>query len=169
MIVPPWALTVSYWLHMLATVAWLGGLAAVSLILIPALDKLADPQARLDILHRAQKRLDPLGWFSLLLLTGTGLVQMSASPAYDGFLSITNRWALAILLKHIVFLGMMGVSVFITWKAMPDLERAILRQSLGKAAQDIPQLMRRNVALIRLNLFLGAIVLIFTALARVSI
>jgi uncharacterized membrane protein len=54
MAVPAWALSISYWLHMLATVVWLGGLAAAGLIVHPLVARLADPAARLDQLHAAQ-------------------------------------------------------------------------------------------------------------------
>jgi uncharacterized membrane protein len=167
MTVPVWALSLSYWLHMLATVLWLGGLASFHLFLFPALRQIADPAARLQLFERAQKRLDPLGWFCLLLLTATGLVQMSASPAYAGFLSISNPWAATLLLKHIVFLGMAGVSAYTTWGALPGLRRALLRHSLGQPAE-ADDLLRQHARLLRLNLLLGVIVLTFTALARVS-
>ena len=32
---PEWALTLSFWLHMLATVSWVGGLAVLSLFVFP--------------------------------------------------------------------------------------------------------------------------------------
>ena len=35
MLVPGWALSVVYWLHMLATVIWIGGLAALTLLILP--------------------------------------------------------------------------------------------------------------------------------------
>jgi uncharacterized membrane protein len=166
MIVPSWALALSYWLHMLATVLWLGGLAAVVLLLHPAAQRLNAPE-RDALLETAQRRLDPVGWFCLALLTGTGLIQMSASPQYEGFLSVTNSWAVSILLKHLVFFGMAGVSAYLTWFSLPELKRAVLKQSAGKPV-DIAPLQKRNLWLLRLNLFLGGIVLILTALARAS-
>ncbi|HNB50959.1 MAG TPA: CopD family protein [Anaerolineales bacterium] len=166
MSVPAWALALSYALHMLATVLWIGGLAAVVLLIHPAARRLPAPE-RDALLEAAQRRLDPVGWFCLALLTGTGLIQMSASPQYEGFLAVTNQWAVSILLKHIVFFGMAGVSAYLTWFSLPDLKRAILRQASGKTV-DVAPLQARNLLLLRLNLILGIIVLIFTALARAS-
>lgn len=169
MLVPDWALTLSYWLHMLATVAWIGGLAAVSLFTFPLLENIKDSAEQLNLLHRTQKRLDPVGWFSLLLLVGTGLVQMSASDQYEGFLSISNSWAQAILIKHVVFFGMILVSGYLTWSAMPELSRAVLLQSKGKGESGtVTRLVRKHSLLIRANLLLGLVVLAFTALARVA-
>lgn len=33
---PAWALALSFWLHLLATVAWIGGLAAIALLVLPS-------------------------------------------------------------------------------------------------------------------------------------
>ncbi len=164
--IPFWALTLSYWLHMLATVAWLGGLAAFGLLLIPLLDRLPSPLEKLEAIENAQKRLDPLAWFSLVVLIATGLAQMSANPNYDGFLSVANRWGLAILLKHLVFLGMVGLSAYSTWAALPELKRAVLRSRKSPDEGEIRRLQRKSRLLIRTNLVLGLIVLVFTALAR---
>ncbi len=172
MTVPTWVLTLSYWLHMLATVLWIGGLTAVSLLLIPVLQKKGETDNTTEqaaMLTRLQRGLDPLAWFSLLLLIATGLVQMSASPQYEGFLAVTNRWSLAILLKHIVFFSMIGVSAYLTWGNLPALQRAVLRQSRGKESPELAALQRKNVLLLRANLLLAVIVLALTALARASV
>ncbi len=154
---------------MLATVAWLGGLSAVVLVVIPAARHLDDLERQAMMLENAQRRLDPIGWFCLALLTGTGLIQMSASPEYEGFLAVTNQWAVAILLKHILFFGMAGISAYLTWFSLPELNRAALRQSLRKEVPNLSALQNRNLLLLRLNLLLGIIILALTALARASV
>ena len=169
MVVPAWALSLSYWLHMLATVVWIGGLATVSLVTLPLITRLDDPGARLDFLHSTQKKLDPLGWLSLLVLIGTGLVQMSASDQYDGLLAFGNAWARAILLKHIVILGMIGLSAYLTWAALPELSRAVMRTSRGRGdPTEVDVLFRKHRLILWGNLIFGVVVLIFTALARVN-
>ena len=36
---PYWALSLAFWLHMLATVAWIGGLVAVAILVLPGAKK----------------------------------------------------------------------------------------------------------------------------------
>ena len=165
---PFWALSLVYWLHMLATVAWIGGLAAMVLLVLPAARRSLDAFAYAALLAAIQRRIDPLGWISLLVLVGTGLFQMSASPNYQGFMAISNRWAAAILVKHLVFFVMVGVSAYLTWGLLPRLGRVALRQSRGLEAPEAEQLQRRETSLMRLNLVLGAVVLALTAIARAS-
>jgi uncharacterized membrane protein len=154
---------------MLATIVWIGGLAAAGLVTLPAIARLDDPAIRLNFLHSTQKRLDPLGWLSLAVLIATGLVQMSASEQYEGLLAFGNAWARAILLKHIVFFGMIGLSAYLTWGALPELSRAMLRTERGKGdPAEVEALFRKHRLIMVGNLLLGVIVLIFTALARVN-
>jgi uncharacterized membrane protein len=165
---PFWALTLVYWLHMLATVTWIGSLAAISLVVLPAVQHTLDARASADLLEGIQKRLDPLAWFSLVLLAGTGMVQMSANPNYGGFLAISNRWAAAILVKHVMFFGMAGISAYLTWGVLPRLRRSALRRARGLEAPEAASLQRQEAWLLRLNLILGVVVLALTALARSS-
>lgn len=165
---PYWALSLVYWLHMLATVAWIGSLVALSILVLPAARHALEPSAYADLMARLRRRLNPLGWLSLLVLTATGLFQMSASPNYQGFLSFGNRWAVAILIKHLLFLGMVGVSAYLSWGLIPHLQRVAILQARDQSAPQAQSLARQEALLLRLNLLLSLLVLAFTALARAS-
>jgi uncharacterized membrane protein len=119
-------------------------------------------------LEQVQRRLDPLGWMSLAVLLATGLFQVSASPNYEGLLNISNRWAVSILIKHILFFGMIGVSAYLTWGVLPALRRNALLQAKGVEIKDADKLQKREVLLLRINLVLGVLILGLTALARAS-
>lgn len=167
--IPDWALLLSFWLHMLATVAWLGGLAALALFVFPSMRRTLNSREFAVWANALNRRLDPIGWFSLGLLTFTGLLQMDGNPNYQGLFSISNSWAVAILLKHIVFLGMIGVSAVLTWVVAPALGRAALQHARGRTSgAAVQETLRRFQSLIALNLFLGLLVLVFTAMARVA-
>ena len=165
---PLWGLALAYWLHMLATVVWVGGLTALVLFVLPAAQGSLDAPGYADFLDRVTRKLDPLGWLSLAVLVGTGLFQMSASPNYRGFLVFDNRWAVAILVKHLVIGGMIAVSAYLTWGVLPRLRRLALRRAAGQETPEAAGLSRQETRLLRLNLFLGVLVLGLTALARAS-
>lgn len=166
---------------MLATVIWIGGLAALSLYVLPAARKTLPASGLAELLGAIRKRLDPLSWFSLILLAGTGMIQLGASPNYQGFLAIQDRWAAAILVKHILFLGMGGISAYMTWGLLPGLQRLALQRArragdaeaeaqdrVNSNPVDIQQqkLLRQEDLLLRLNLLLGILILGLTAVAR---
>lgn len=168
--IPAAILALMYWLHMLATIAWLGGLAALALIVLPAARKSLEPAAYSGFLGRVQSRLQIVGWLSLAVLGATGLFQMSANPNYGGFLAIDNNWAVAIFTKHMAVIVMAGVSAYTTWGLLPAMRRLALLRAVGKtvSAEEVARLEQREIWMLRLNLILSILVLAMTAWARAS-
>jgi uncharacterized membrane protein len=165
---PDWVLSLSYWLHMLATVTSVGGLATLALIIFPITRRSLEEAAYAKLVRTIIKRFIPIGWLSIAVLIATGLIQLSANENYIGFLAIENPWAIAILLKHIVFGLVLLLVFYLAWNLSPALERAALRKRHGKEAPEEEKLQRRGEQLITINLILGIIILLLTAIARIS-
>lgn len=165
---PTWALALTYWLHLLATVTWVGSLAGVSLLVLPAMKRSLNPDVQLVFIEAMQKRLEPIAWFSMSMLLLTGLFQMSVNPHYDSFLSTSTQWSLAILTKHILGIIMIVVSALQTWEVIPAIRRAIMLSKKSKNAQELDRLRRREVILLRMNFGLSILILLATAFARAS-
>ena len=165
---PTWVLTLIYWLHMLATVVWVGSLAAISLLVLPSIKRTLDPDTQLVFIEALQKRLEPIAWFSISLLIVTGLFQMSVNPHYDGFLSTSTQWSLAILTKHILGVFMVVTSAIQTWEVIPAIRRAILMSKKTENAEELDSLQRREILLLRINFGLSVLILGASAVARTS-
>lgn len=159
-----WLLTLSYWIHLLATALWLGGLALMGLVAWPALQ-----QQTLAANHwlDLQKRFTPWVNGSLVILLVTGFVQMTNDANYDGFLQVDTLWAQAILIKHIGVVAMILIGGYIQWRLHPEMERvgllAAKRPEL--AAEEQAAILGQENRLLRLNLLCAAGVLFFTAVA----
>ena len=155
---------VSYWIHLLATIVWLGGIVVMVFIAWPAMRQgsLTENQW-LNIQRRSLPWIDA----SLVVLLVTGFYQMTSDSNYSGFLSVDSTWAWAILLKHIAY----GVMVVITVVFQAYLYPAMKRLSLlaekrpELAAAEREKLQRQEIRLLRLNLLCAVIVLFFTAVA----
>ena len=166
---PTWAIALVFWLHMLATVIWLGGLAAIAILVLPAAKRVLKPADQLAFIEGIQKRLEPLAWFSLATLVATGLFQLSVNPHYDGFLSTTGQWSLAILTKHIMVIVMIVVSAIQTWEVLPAIRRGLMRVEKGQADEvEMEHLQKRETLLLQLNIGLSILILAATAFARAS-
>jgi putative copper export protein len=74
----------------------------------------------------------------------------------------------AILTKHIVFLVMIGVSAYVTWALLPQMQRLALLQAAGREAPDSGALAAQEERMMRLSLALGVLILGLTAVARAS-
>src|SRR6185503_19444494 len=163
---PAWALALTYWLHLLATVTWIGSLAGISFLVLPAMQRSLSPETQLVFIEAMQKRLEPIAWFSMSLLVVTGLFQMSVNPHYDGFLSISTQWSVAILTKHLLGIIMVVVSAIQTWEVIPAIRRAIVKSKKSKNTEELDILRRREIFLLRMNFGLAVLILLATAFAR---
>lgn len=164
---PSWGMALIFWLHMLATVAWIGSLAAISILVLPASTRTLKLADQLGFIAALQKRLEPIAWFSMGLLVVTGLFQLSLSPHYDGFLSISTQWSFAILIKHGLAVIMAVVSAIQTWEVLPAIQRTLLQKNKAKE-DELSGLQRRETILLRTNLILSALILLATAFARAT-
>ena len=159
-----WLLALSYWIHLLATVVWLGGLALMGLVAWPALrQETLQPNQWLAL----QKRFTPLVNGSLVVLLVTGFVQMTNDSNYDGFLSVETVWSQAILVKHVAVAAMIVIGGIVQWRVHPAMDRLALlsKKRPQLAAQEQEALQQREIRLLQLNMVCAAAVLLFTAIA----
>ncbi|MCC6297658.1 MAG: CopD family protein [Anaerolineales bacterium] len=165
---PVWAIAVTYWLHFIATVAWVGSLMAIAFLVLPAMKRTLDLPAQLALIEAIQRRFEPVTWFSLSALVLTGLFQMSVNPHYDGFLSTSTQWSLAILAKHFLGMIVIVVSAVQTWDVIPAIRRALVVSKKTKNTETLDALRRREIMLLQINLAVAILILAATAVARSS-
>jgi putative copper export protein len=162
---PAWLLTMAYWLHMAATVIWIGGLFFQSILLPGAIRKLT-PLQQASFLETLRKRFEPIAWLCLATLLVTGLMQMTASENYSGLLSIENDWGTAIFIKHLFVGGMVALGIAQTWWLGPKMSKHALRLAQGKT--DAGETHKSYQIMVRINFLLSLLVLAFTAIARTA-
>ena len=159
-----WILAISYWIHLLATVVWLGGMTLLALVAWPALR-----QGTLADNHwlAMQKRFMPWANASLVVLLITGFVQMTNDSNYNGFLTVDSLWAWAILLKHVAFAGLVVLTAYVQFSLYPAMTRLSLvaEKRPQLAAEERARLSRREGQFLWLNLACAALILLFTAVA----
>ncbi len=156
------ALTLAFWLHMAATIVWIGGLFYQAVVVNPALERFPEQRGRLA--NDLRRRFQPLAWLSLFVLIGTGLLQMSGNPNYEGLFAVSNPWSRSILAKHVAIGVMVLVAAYQTWVLNPRLSLLALKQEAAASDQVAGDISRLN----RVSLALGMLVLGLTALARTA-
>jgi uncharacterized membrane protein len=152
---------------MLAVVTWIGSLTSISVLVLPAANRTLAPVDQLALIETIQRKLEPITWFSLSLLVVTGLFQMSLNPHYNGFLSTSTQWSLAILTKHVLVVILIVVSAIHTWEVLPAIRRTLMRKK-GAGREELNKLQRREVLLLRISLILAVLILAATAIARTA-
>ena len=98
----PILIALSYWLHALATVIFIGQYLLLALIYIPVLSKDGNGLALSDI----SKRSRPWLYASMFVFIITGVYLMIADPNYLGLGDFGNFWGVMMLVKHLLIVGM---------------------------------------------------------------
>ncbi len=159
-----WLLVFSYWIHLLSTLVWFSGL-----VLLAMTAGLALKEGSLTANHwfSLQKKVTPWANLSLMLLLITGFVQMTNDVNYSGFLAIDSTWAWAMLIKHLAFIVLAVVTVYLQFGLYPAVERVSLlvekRPLLAQTEQE--KLAQREKRMLWLNMACAAIILFCTAVA----
>ncbi|MCA9922436.1 MAG: hypothetical protein KC421_08690, partial [Anaerolineales bacterium] len=146
-----WILALSYWIHLLSTVVWFGGLAVMGLAGLPAFRQgVLEANQWLAL----QKRFVLWVNGSLVLLLITGFVQMTNDANYNGFLAIDSIWAWAMLLKHVAYGLLVLITAYLQFGLYPAMARtAVLAQKRPRlAAAEQGKLSNTEARLLKINL-----------------
>ncbi len=159
-----WLLAFSYWFHLLATAVWFGGLILMALVAWPAF-KQADLSSNQWLTLQRKFSIWVNG--SLLVLLISGFLQMTNDVNYDGFLKVDTIWAWAMLLKHLAYVGLVGIAIYLQTSLYPAMERtAVYAQKRPQlAASEQEKLTQQELRLLKINLFCAAALLFCTAVA----
>ncbi len=141
--------------HHLFTAIWMGGLLVTVLAYLPAVKNAlgAGPQVK-KVMMEFQKRQSVWVYVSMAGLILTGLLMTNRSPQFESLFGFGNPYSVALSIKHILVIAMIGVSLY---------------RVLGRSTMT-PEKERLNMKLLFINAVLAVLVLLtsgFTAaLAR---
>ena len=147
-------IALSYWLHALATVIFIGHYLLLSTIYLPALNKNG------TILSEISKRSRLWMYVSLGIFLVTGTYLTLVDPNYLGLGNFRNFWAIMMLVKHILIVGMIGLGFWYN---------ALLRVGPMMSSNNSAELgISRFRQYSNLMAISGILVLLLTALAQVK-
>ncbi len=125
-----WVVGLSNTIHLLATIIWIGWCAALPLLLAPrAAEAHGSGQGWPAMLLR---RGQPIAYGALAALGATGMLQMGASPHYEGMFVLSNLWSGLLLAKHLLILASIAIIVVLGQSVSPRLRLAARQAALGK-------------------------------------
>lgn len=150
----PILIAFSMWLHALATVVFIGYYVLLSLIYLPGL-----ATSNATILSEISKRSRAWLYVSLLNFLVTGTYLTFADPSYLGLGNFGNLWAILMLVKHILIVGMIAIGFW--FNAVLHVGPRMSSNNPGPAVSQF----RLYVSLMAIS---GIIVLLLTALAQVE-
>lgn len=146
-------ISLSTWLHALATVVFIGHFVLLAGILVPALRK--DGSALSEISRRSR----PWMYASLIVFMVTGTHLMLIDSGYLGFMDFGNFWGIVMLVKHILVIAMIALGFWYN---------AILRVGPMMSSNNPEQAILRFRKYVNAMAVCGVLVLLLTALAQVD-
>jgi uncharacterized membrane protein len=145
----------SVWLHAVATITLIGHYFLLAAIYLPVLEKGGG-----DFLSQVSKRSRPWMYASLLIFALTGVYLTFIDPNYLGIGDFGNPWAILMLVKHVLILGMIVLGFWYN---------AFLRVGPMMASNNNADLgIRRFRMYSNLMAISGVLILLLTALAQVE-
>jgi uncharacterized membrane protein len=124
-------------LHVLAVVVWIGGVAAVTTVVLPTMRRLDSNEQKLWLFEQVESRFRPQARLAWLVVGLTGLYMLYALGAWGRFIDARYWWMHAMVALWVVF----GLMLFIVEPLVvgPRLQRK-LKSEPGKAVARIEKL-----------------------------
>lgn len=144
-------ISISAWLHALATVVLIGHFVLLAGIYIPALIKNGTALSEISKLSR------PWMYASLIVFMITGTHLMLIDSGYLGFMDFGNFWGIVMLVKHILVIAMICMGFWYN---------AILRVGPMLSSNNPEQAVVRFRAYVNAMAICGVLILLLTALAQ---
>ena len=163
-------LSLSHFLHLLATVVWIGGMVMILLVILPGARSAIESAPMVSrLMKEITKRFTPLVNISILVLIVTGIVIAHHEKNFTGFLDFSNPWNAIMFLKHF-FVALMVIIHFYRGLVLnPKIGRLSSQVNESQVApslsSQVVNLQRFSLNLIKTNLVLGLIVLLLTSIS----
>lgn len=148
-----------YWLHLIATVIWIGGIIFILFIAIPSSKQVLGAESG-KLMGEISKRFTPLVNYSIILLIITGLVLTGFNKQFSGIGNFGNSWTLVLALKHVLVLGMVVVHFYRGLVLAPKIVKT-------ESITEKTSLQKLSLNLVKVNLYAGLLVLLLSGVTSI--
>jgi putative copper resistance protein D len=149
----------SMWLHLLAAIVWIGGLAFISMVLVPTLRAPGLRAQAVLLLRTAGKKFQRVAYASLVTLVVTGALNLvlkaGGSTAAVAAL-LPTAYGQLLIVKVLLVAAIVGLSLYHDFAVGPAAARAMEAEPAGARAMS---LRKRASWLGRVNMLLSLVVM----------
>ena len=149
------------WVHLFATVAWIGGMTTNTLILLPSIKETLEPATAGRFLAAVMKRFRLLVYGSIILLLFSGAVVTGVHGNYLELLQTGDSWAQVILIKHVLVAALIVLAVY----AFELLAPKVAKMGARGPSPELVRLQKLQLRLATSGLVIGLIILLLVAIA----
>ena len=111
------------WIHLMATVAWIGGMFTNFFIYIPAMGKTLDPPLAGKLMSAAMKRFRVMVYISMLVFAISGIIMASLKLNSGEIFSSRNQMIAILIFKVPLYVIMVILAIYAFEIVAPRLAR----------------------------------------------
>ncbi len=155
------ALSVMNWLHLIATVVWIGGIGTNLLVLMPSMRESLEPPMIGKLMGAVMRRFRRLVYASIFVLGVTGVLMNLLDENYLGLMKLGNLWSQITLIKHIFTAALIFLAVY----AFEGLGPKVSKLAVKGPSPELARLQKLQIKLATTGLIMGIIILLLTGIA----
>jgi uncharacterized membrane protein len=148
------------WLHLLATVTWIGGMTTNMLVLLPSIGEALEPPAAGKLMGTVMKRFRKVIYASIAVLAITGMIMNNFNKSYLGMMQFGNLWSVIALIKHLITLIMILLVIY----AFEGLAPKVAKLAASGPSQELAALQSKQKKMAGIGFMLALIILFLTGM-----
>ena len=146
------------WIHLIATVAWIGGMFTNFFIYMPVLGKVLDPPTMGKLMGAVMKRFKVMVYISIFIFLLTGILMGFVIGDSTG-ISSNDGWLVVLFTKIAVFVVMVVLAVY----AFEVLAPKVARIAADGPSPRLIRVQKTQMSLAMTGFILGIIILALSA------
>jgi len=150
------------WLHIMATVVWIGGMFTNFFILRPSLAKALSPADAGKLMGVVMKKTRIVVYVSIVVLGITGIPLKIINPNYISIINFENSWEIVSFVKHLCY----GILVLLAVYSFEILSPKVRKVSAMGPSPALAQLQKKQANMGKLAFLTAIVILILSSLMR---
>lgn len=150
------------WLHIMATVVWIGGMFTNMVILRPVLAKTLAPADAGRFMGALMKRFRAVVYASIVLLGVTGIPLKIINENYVSIINFENSWEIVSFVKHVCY----GILVLLAVYMFEVLAPRMGRLAAKGPSPEMKALQKQQVLAGSLAFLSAMVILVLSSLMR---
>ncbi len=150
------------WLHIMATIFWIGGMFTNFIILRPALGKALSPIDAGKLMGVIMKRTRIVVYISIVIIGVTGIPLKIINPNYISIINFENNWEIVSFIKHICY----GILVLLAVYTFEVLAPKMSKLAAAGPSPELMALQKKQAAFGGLAFLSAIVILVLSSLMR---
>jgi len=147
------------WIHLMATVAWIGGMFTNFFIYMPAIRKVLDPSTTGKLMGTVMKRFRIMVYISMGLFLITGMISGFIHVTSVDAASVENSWNTLLTIKISVFVVMAVLAIY----AFEYLAPKVAETAAKGPSPELARIQKTQMAMATIGFILGIVIVAISA------